>query len=103
MFLSFLPLLQLKIKQMATSRQVKCINKGDRYNPHTRITHIGGDGWKETQLSAIGQIQTGTYAYWVSVGGLVANVIVAFHNTNRYLKTDKDSSTVDNLLSLKEC
>ncbi len=88
---------------MAISRQVKCINKGDRYNPHTRIINIGGDGWKESQPAAIKQIQTGTHSYWVNAGGFTANVIVEFHNGNPYLKTDRDTTTVDNLLSLKEC
>ena len=88
---------------MATSRQVKCINKGDRYNPHTRITNIGGDGWKESQPTAIRQIQAGSHSYWVNAGGYTANVIVAYHNSNPYLKTDRDTTTVDNLLSLDEC
>ena len=88
---------------MAISRQVKCINKGDRYNPNTRITNIGGDGWKETQSTAIRQIQTSTHTHWVSVGGYVANVIVQFHNGNPYIKTDRDTTTIDNLLSLPEC
>ena len=88
---------------MAISRQVKCINKGDRYNPHTRITSIGGDGWKEPQQTAIRQIQAGTHSYWVSGAGFTTTVIVAFHNGNPYLKTDRDTTTVDNLLSLYEC
>ncbi len=88
---------------MPISRQVTCINKGDRYNPHTRITAIGGSGWKESQSNAIKQIQNGTYSYWVSAGGYTANVIIAYHNGNPYLKTDRDTTTTDNLLSLKEC
>lgn len=88
---------------MPISRQVKCINKGDRFNPHTRITSIGGDEWKETQPNAIRQIQALTHSYWVRVNGNVVNVIVAFHNGNPYLKTESDTTTVDNLLSLPEC
>lgn len=84
-------------------RQVKCINKGDRLNPHTHITNIGGDGWKETQQNAVRQIQNNTHSYWVSVNGFTANVIVAYHNANPYLKTDRDNIMIDNLLSLPEC
>lgn len=88
---------------MVTSIQVTCINKGDRSNPHTRITTIGGDGWKESQANAIRQIQKGTHSYWVSVGNNRTDVIVAEHNGNPYLKTKADTTTVDNLLNLSEC
>lgn len=88
---------------MATSRQVTCINKGDRSNPHTRITSIGGSNWKESQANAIRQIENGTYTYWVSVDNNRTNVIIAYHNGNPYLKTEADTTTVDNLLSLPEC
>lgn len=88
---------------MAISRQVKCINKREHYNPHERIINIGGDWGKVSQPIAISQIQAGTYSYFVNVGIYNANVIIAYHNSNPYLKTDRDSTTVDNLLSLKEC
>ena len=32
--------------------RIKCINKSDRFNPHERITHVGGftdRQWKVTQ------------------------------------------------------
>ncbi|MFI2859364.1 DUF3892 domain-containing protein [Paenibacillus sp. JSM ZJ436] len=43
---------------MASRHQILCIIKSDRYNPHERITHIGGknaDGarWHITQENAI--------------------------------------------------
>ena len=88
---------------MSISRQVKCINKGDRYNPHTRIISIGGTGWKEAQQTAIKQILNNTHSYWVSVGGISSIVIVAYHNLFPYLKTNRDTTTIDNLLSLDEC
>ena len=88
---------------MATQRQVKCINKSNRYNPHERILSIGGDWGKVSQQTAISQIQNGTHSYYVSEGFITAWVIVASHNGNLYLKTDRDNTTVDNLLSLPEC
>lgn len=88
---------------MAISRQIKCINKSDRYNPHERIISVGGDWGKISQPEAIRSIENGTYSYFVKVGIYDAKVIIATHNGNKYLKTDRDTTTVDNLLSLPEC
>lgn len=84
-------------------RQVTCINKTNRYNPYERIQAIGGSWGKETQPTAVSQIEKGTHSYYVKVGLSDANVIVAIHNGNKYLKTNRDTTTVDNLLSLPEC
>lgn len=93
---------------MAQRVQVSCINKSDRYNPHERIKNIGGINadrtrWKFTQAQAIGYIESGTYSFFVSVGGYTTDVIIAVHNGNKYLKTNPDATGKDNLLSLPEC
>ena len=88
---------------MATSRQITCINKTVRINPHERIRNIGGSWGKETQPNAIKQIDDGTYAYHVKVGGNDVKVIVASHNGNKYIKTQNDGIYPDNLLALPEC
>jgi hypothetical protein len=94
---------------MATSRQVKCINKTDRLNRHERISHIGGD-WgyngmriRITEAQAIDDIKTGNYSYHVRVGSFDVKVIIASYLGREYLKTESDSTLVDNLLSLPEC
>jgi hypothetical protein len=88
-------------------RQVSCINKSDRYNPHERITHIGGvdsgTRWKLTQQQAITAIESGEHSFYVNVGGHSVDVIVATHNGNKYLKTKADGDHPNNLLSLPEC
>jgi hypothetical protein len=28
---------------MASRHEISCINKSDRFNPHERITHVGGE------------------------------------------------------------
>ena len=91
---------------MATRRQIGCINKSDRSNPHTSIQNIGGiengTRWKISEAQAIQNIESGLYSYFVNRGGEV-NVIVATRNGKKYLKTVSDGETPDNLLSLPEC
>lgn len=93
---------------MAISVQVMCINKSDRQARHERIQNIGGtnpDGtrWKMPESKAISDIEAGKYAFYTRGGGETANVIIATHLGRKYLKTDRDSTTKDNLLSLPEC
>ncbi|WP_406823957.1 DUF3892 domain-containing protein [Pedobacter sp. KACC 23697] len=92
---------------MATSVQISCINKDDRYNAYERITHVGGihsnQRWKLTLDDAIKSIENGTYSFYTSVNGHVRKVVVATRSGKKYLKTEADSDTPDNLLSLPEC
>ena len=88
---------------MSTDRQVTCINKTNRTDPHERISHIGGSGWRETEATAISQIEGGTHKYWASGGGKSVWIIVASRNGRKYLKTENDGVSPDNLLSLSEC
>jgi len=51
---------------MTNRRQVSCVNKSDRMNPHERILNIGGlnsDGtrWRISQQSAIEGILSGKW------------------------------------------
>ncbi|MEA2489800.1 MAG: hypothetical protein QOH21_1592 [Acidobacteriota bacterium] len=92
---------------MADTFQITCINKSDRYNAHERITHVGGTaagGWRVSQEDAIAGMESGKYAFYVSVAGQSVWVIVARSAYgNKYLKTQSDGDQPNNLLSLPEC
>jgi hypothetical protein len=89
--------------------QVSCINKrGNHYNPHERISAIGGlnsdnTRWNLPEDEAIKSIENGTYQFFVTANGKTANVVVSIHNGRKYLKTVSDGYSPDNLLSLSEC
>ncbi|MHB9144735.1 MAG: DUF3892 domain-containing protein [Symbiobacteriia bacterium] len=85
------------------SRQVTCINKRDHYNPHERITHIGGAGWRLTEDEAIRNIEARYEDYYVSKNGRRVNVVVESRNGRKYLKTEDDDYAPNNLLALPEC
>ena len=94
---------------MATSHEVKCINKTDRYNAHERIRAIGGinpngTNWKLTQEQAIQGIEAGKWNFYVAMRGHIVKVVVAVSRFgNKYLKTEADGEQPNNLLSLMEC
>jgi hypothetical protein len=91
-----------------TKREVTCIRKSDRYNPHERIRGIGGNAsgprWYLTQEQAITAIETGQHQFFVRVNGQPVRVIVAVSRYgHKYLKTEADGEQPNNLLSLPEC
>ncbi|SOE98049.1 Protein of unknown function [Burkholderia sp. OK233] len=94
---------------MTARHRVLCINKADRENRHERISHIGGlnadkSRWRITQASAIDGVESGKWAFYVVAGNITAEVIISTSaEGHKYLKTNRDSSIVDNLLSLPEC
>jgi hypothetical protein len=93
---------------MAQNVQIMCINKSDRQNAHERIKFVGGvhngERWKVSQEDAIAGIESGKWAFYVSVNGKTVWVIVAKSQYgHKYLKTENDGEQPNNLLSLPEC
>jgi len=91
------------------ANRIDCIEKEDRNDPETAITHVGGvnaDGsrWRITQQDAINRIKTGTNRFYVQEGGQPVSVVVAISRSgNEYIKTVADDYEPNNLLSLAFC
>ena len=85
------------------SKQVTCINKVERFNPHERIQFIGGSWGKVSQADAIKQIEADKNAYHVKIGNFDVKLIIGLHNGNKYVRTESDTTTRDNLLYLPAC
>ena len=94
---------------MATSHEIRCINKSDRTNIHERIVNIGGinqdvSRWKISQRDAISAIEANKWQFFVGQGLNKVDVIIAESAAGyKYLKTKNDTTTSNNLLSLPEC
>jgi hypothetical protein len=93
---------------MAIAVEIKCVNKQNRTDPHERISHVGGTNnngttWRLPLDRAIEGIENDKWAFWTKGGGKIADVIIATHNGNKYLKTVNDKVHPDNLLALPEC
>ena len=90
--------------------QIKCINKPDHDSSVEHITHVGGFGtsqWKlpvETVIQRIESSGQDHEDYYVKVGTAEANVIVVSPAGRRkHIRTTRDLTIRDNLLSLPEC
>lgn len=93
---------------MATEHEVTCIRKRDRYSPHERIHSIGGSNpdrtrWELTEEQAIARIENQQCRFYVNKFGRKVYLIVAIHAGRKYLKTEADDFTPNNLLSLANC
>lgn len=93
--------------------KITCINKDNGYheNPNLAITHLGWineqtkEKGKSTRLEIYNWIKNENgFAYVTDIYGNTAKVITAETiSGTKYLKTEADSTTKNNLLSLPEC
>lgn len=93
---------------MAGRFRIGCINKSERSDPYTRITHVGGRGrtqWKLEVADVVRRIQTGQEAFYVErpQGDQVEVIVAVSRAGNTYIKTTADGDEPNNLLSLPEC
>jgi len=86
------------------TRRIQCITKlPDHQDRHRRIQSVGGPGWKDSEETAIANVERDRNAYEVTEQGKTVKVIVRTHDNREYLKTENDRFLPDNLLSLPEC
>lgn len=84
--------------------------------PDRRVTRTGKDEdgdiislcsdawWSPVSTSqAIKEIESGVYRYYVKAGIEEADIHVVQGPTRKYLRTDPDKKTVDNLDELPDC
>jgi hypothetical protein len=90
--------------------RIDCVNKTDRYNPHERISHVGGANangtrWWLAQPEAVAGVEDGRWEFWVErpAGHRVGVVVAISQYGHKYLKTTADGEQPDNLLALPDC
>ena len=93
---------------MTPEIQILCITKNDRYSPYERILNLGGivagERFNITLTNAISLIEAGKIKFYTLVNGHKRNIVVSVSRFgNKYLKTEADNDTPDNLLSLASC
>lgn len=84
---------------MAT--QITCIVP-DSNDPDARIDSVGGPGWTKLEDTVIAEIEADA-KYVVEVDAALVDVVVRELEGRKYLRTDPDETTANNLLSLPEC
>jgi hypothetical protein len=89
--------------------RIDSIVKSDRKDPRQRLTYVSGlnpgtdERWKISTERAIEFIENGRYKFHTLADDHRANVIVRTSRTgNKYIKTEGDSDSPNNLLSLPE-
>lgn len=91
------------------NREVQCIRKTNRTNPHERISRIGGklssgSSWTYSEDDAIAKIEREECEFHtLDNKERPVKVVIATHNGHKYLKTEADGQQPDNLLALPEC
>jgi hypothetical protein len=72
-------------------------------DPDERIEMIGGLGWRKTESYAIAEVEHFHRDYFVEIGSARVTVQVEERYGRKYLRTDPDVTTENNLLSLPSC
>ena len=67
------------------------------------ITSLCGDWGQRTKAGAISDIESNTHTYYVQSGSSRSEVHVVQGQTGKYLRSDPDPSSANNLDNLPDC
>jgi hypothetical protein len=81
--------------------EITCIIP-DSSDPDQRIDSVGGSGWTKDEDTVIAEIEEGR-EYFVEVDSARVTVLVSERDGGKYLRTDPDETSENNLLSLPRC
>lgn len=86
-------------------RVVSIANRAYSSDPLERVEAIGGTNadhshWKLSQAAAIAAIEAGTDEFFVNAGDRPVKLIVLTHAGEKYLRTEREKTHPDDLLSL---
>jgi Protein of unknown function (DUF3892) len=84
---------------------VSFLNRAYSLDPLERVENIGGVNsdhtrWKLSQAAAISAIEAGTDEFFVNAEGGPVKLVVLTHQGQKYLKTEREKTHPDDLLSL---
>ena len=90
------------------SNQVTCITKPHPHSSREHITHVGGINsqgafWYYTRQQVADMIDSGNYRFHVRVGLYDVPVRTYTLRGVKYIRTEPDETTRDNLLYLDQC
>ena len=88
--------------------EIKYIGKTKQYDPHNRITSIGGTKngkhWSLSHEEAVKRIESGKNKFWLDVGGISFWIVVSITPSgDKYIKSNVDREHPETLLALPEC
>ena len=91
--------------------KINCINKdnGNHENPYEAISHYGwvedvtGKSDVTARSTVVGWVESGTRAYVSSYEGVVDCFVNRSPRGTKFLQTNADSRSSNNLLNLPEC
>jgi hypothetical protein len=75
----------------------------DRDGDITSLCNSGSSWSPRSKASAIQDIESGDHTYYVQWSNKKTNIRVVDGPTGKYLRTDRDDTTRNNLLDLPDC